>query len=174
MFRLVVLLAVLGVVYPKDFIIVNNHGSTVWIGTLGNSDKPAPNNGGFQLDAGQQITVTTDDSWAGRFWARTGCSFDGNGNGHCETGDCGNKLECAGAESTMVARVPAWPSTQTNIAAEEAITREKLATPTVGLSTRRLILNQTALMPTAMPTMIPQAYSIVMTALIGSPSLRLE
>ncbi|PSN38882.1 hypothetical protein C0J52_18971 [Blattella germanica] len=97
MFRLVVLLAVLGVVYPKDFIFVNNRGSTVWIGTLGNSGKPAPNNGGFQLDAGQQITVTTDDSWAGRFWPRTGCSFDGNGNGHCETGDCGNKLQCAGA-----------------------------------------------------------------------------
>ncbi|PSN38881.1 Pathogenesis-related protein 5 [Blattella germanica] len=43
------------------------------------------------------VTVTTDESWAGRFWVRTGCSFDGNGNGHCETGDCGNKLECAGA-----------------------------------------------------------------------------
>ncbi|PSN48793.1 hypothetical protein C0J52_07039 [Blattella germanica] len=97
MFRIVVLLAVLGVVSPADFNFINDHGSTVWIGTLGNPGKPSPNNGGFQLDAGQQVTVTTDDSWAGRFWVRTGCSFDENGNGHCETGDCGNKLQCAGA-----------------------------------------------------------------------------
>ncbi|XP_073107171.1 thaumatin-like protein, partial [Elaeis guineensis] len=26
--------------------------------------------------------------------ACTGCSFDGNGNGHCQTGDCGGKLAC--------------------------------------------------------------------------------
>ncbi|PSN38884.1 Thaumatin-like protein [Blattella germanica] len=97
MFRIVVLLAVLGVVYPKRFDFINSHGSTVWIGTLGNSGKPSPNNGGFQLDVGKLETVMTDDDWAGRFWVRTGCSFDENGNGHCETGDCGNKLECAGA-----------------------------------------------------------------------------
>ena len=34
------------------------------------------------------------EDWAGRFWGRTGC--DPNSN-HCETGDCGNKLECNGA-----------------------------------------------------------------------------
>nr|CAD7463425.1 unnamed protein product [Timema tahoe] len=44
-----------------------------------------------------QETVTTADNWAGRFWARTGCRFDGNGIGPCDTGDCGNKLQCAGA-----------------------------------------------------------------------------
>nr|CAD7198971.1 unnamed protein product [Timema douglasi] len=44
-----------------------------------------------------QVSVSTDDGWAGRFWARTGCNFDGNGIGPCETGDCGNKLQCAGA-----------------------------------------------------------------------------
>lgn len=34
------------------------------------------------------------DDWAGRFWARTWCDPQTN---HCETGDCGDKLECAGA-----------------------------------------------------------------------------
>jgi hypothetical protein len=33
----------------------------------------------------------------GRFWVRTACNFAGNGQGHCVTGDCGNKLECNGA-----------------------------------------------------------------------------
>ena len=30
----------------------------------------------------------------GRVWARTACSFNGAGNGKCETGDCGGILAC--------------------------------------------------------------------------------
>ena len=41
-----------------------------------------------------QKTVSTADDWAGRFWGRTGCD---SGSQHCDSGDCGNKLECAGA-----------------------------------------------------------------------------
>nr|CAD7574661.1 unnamed protein product [Timema californicum] len=59
------------------------------ISSLGNINK-------FSLRLGL-VSVSTDDGWAGRFWARTGCNFDGNGIGPCETGDCGNKLQCAGA-----------------------------------------------------------------------------
>jgi len=44
-----------------------------------------------------QRTVSIPDGWGGRFWARTGCNFDGSGQGPCATGDCGNKLECNGA-----------------------------------------------------------------------------
>jgi hypothetical protein len=33
------------------------------------------------------------DGWVGRVWARTGCDFDGNVQGHRDTGDCGNKLQ---------------------------------------------------------------------------------
>ena len=44
-----------------------------------------------------QRTVNVADGWAGRVWARTGCNFDGNGQGRCVTGDCGNKLQCNGA-----------------------------------------------------------------------------
>ena len=44
-----------------------------------------------------QRTVNVADGWAGRVWARTGCNFDGSGQGHCATGDCGDKLECNGA-----------------------------------------------------------------------------
>ncbi|MCI61782.1 protein P21-like, partial [Trifolium medium] len=31
---------------------------------------------------------------AARIWSRTGCSFDGSGNGRCQTGDCGGLLNC--------------------------------------------------------------------------------
>lgn len=34
------------------------------------------------------------DDWAGRFWPRTWCD---SGSKHCQTGDCGNRLECSGA-----------------------------------------------------------------------------
>jgi hypothetical protein len=44
-----------------------------------------------------QRTVNVADNWAGRFWARTGCNFNRNGQGRCVTGDCGNKLQCNGA-----------------------------------------------------------------------------
>jgi hypothetical protein len=32
---------------------------------------------------------------AGRFWGRTGCNFDGGGQGTCESGDCPGGLNCA-------------------------------------------------------------------------------
>lgn len=37
--------------------------------------------------------INTPDDWAGRFWARTGCHF---GRGRCDTGDCGDSVECSG------------------------------------------------------------------------------
>lgn len=41
------------------------------------------------------MSIHTADNWAGRFWARSWCNV--NGDNHCETGDCGNKLQCNGA-----------------------------------------------------------------------------
>ncbi|XP_063238641.1 uncharacterized protein LOC134540091 [Bacillus rossius redtenbacheri] len=90
------LAALAGPALADTFVFRNQHGSTVWIGALGNAGKPAPNGGGFAVGPNQQVTVTTANDWAGRFWARTGCSFSGN-TGHCATGDCGNKLACNGA-----------------------------------------------------------------------------
>lgn len=49
--------------------------------------------GGFKLEPYRSHTVTFDDAWGGRLWARTGC-----GSGPCETGDCGGgRLHCNGA-----------------------------------------------------------------------------
>lgn len=66
---------------------------TVWVGTLGNANKPAPEGGGYQLNQWQTRSVFVSRGWGGRIWGRTNC----NGAGHCETGDCGNRIQCNGA-----------------------------------------------------------------------------
>ncbi|CAL4941590.1 unnamed protein product [Urochloa decumbens] len=50
------------------FNIRNNCGYTVW-------------------------TVYVPPGTSGRFWGRTGCSFNG-GRGHCDSGDCAGALSC--------------------------------------------------------------------------------
>lgn len=40
-----------------------------------------------------QKTIQSPNDWAGRFWARTYCD---SRTKHCLTGDCGNRVECAG------------------------------------------------------------------------------
>ncbi|KAJ3667167.1 hypothetical protein Zmor_002568 [Zophobas morio] len=89
-----VFLALVAVCSGVEFQIKNPGNSDIWIGIQANPGHPLLNNGGFDLPAGQQVSVQAPEDWAGRFWGRTGC--DPNSN-HCETGDCGNKLECNGA-----------------------------------------------------------------------------
>ncbi|XP_066996906.2 uncharacterized protein [Anabrus simplex] len=89
--------AVFTIVQGVQFTFVNNHPSTIWVGSLGNAGKQPVNGGGWEMAPGSQISLDVDASWAGRFWARTGCNFDGSGRGHCDTGDCGNVLKCNGA-----------------------------------------------------------------------------
>ncbi|HEY0636924.1 MAG TPA: thaumatin family protein [Pseudonocardiaceae bacterium] len=81
---------------PQNLVFVNNSGRTVWVGALGNPGKGQPAAGGFALANGQTVSHTVAGDWAGRVWGRTGCVFDGAGNGRCETGDCGNRLLCNG------------------------------------------------------------------------------
>ncbi|KAK1279310.1 hypothetical protein QJS04_geneDACA023004 [Acorus gramineus] len=69
------------------FNVVNKCSYTVWAAAV-----PG---GGQQLNQGQSWTLNVPAGTAGaRVWARTGCSFDGSGNGHCQTGDCGGVLAC--------------------------------------------------------------------------------
>jgi hypothetical protein len=81
----------------RSFTFVNTSAETVWVGVLNNPGHPLPEDGGFQLDPGTSRTLDLPDNWAGRFWPRTGCTFDANGNGTCETGDCARGLKCGGA-----------------------------------------------------------------------------
>jgi hypothetical protein len=80
----------------RTFTFVNQCNETIWVGSLGNPGKGAPNNGGWELRAGQSSSVTTAGDWAGRFWGRRGCRWEGS-QLVCDTGDCGGRAQCAGA-----------------------------------------------------------------------------
>ena len=78
----------------RTFTLVNNTSQTIWAGALG---KTVPGNGGWIMAPGSSNTVTVPDTWSGRFWGRTYCTFNSSGKGTCETGDCGGVLQCNGA-----------------------------------------------------------------------------
>jgi hypothetical protein len=70
------------------FTVTNQCSYTVWAA--------ASPGGGQQLNSGDTWTVdVAAGTTSARIWGRTGCSFDSNGNGKCDTGDCG-KLACTG------------------------------------------------------------------------------
>ncbi|CAN7081608.1 unnamed protein product [Brassica oleracea var. botrytis] len=79
--------------------IVNRCSFTVWPGILPNSGSGDIGTTGFELASGGSRSFQAPASWSGRFWARTGCSFDSQtGQGTCLTGDCGsNQVECNGS-----------------------------------------------------------------------------
>ncbi|KAL2520047.1 Pathogenesis-related thaumatin superfamily protein [Forsythia ovata] len=78
----------------RIFTIVNHCRETIWPAVI-----PGEyfNGGGFALKPGQSLVFTAPIGWSGRIWGRTGCNFDKNGNGPCQTGSCGNSLKCSGA-----------------------------------------------------------------------------
>jgi hypothetical protein len=73
-------------------VVINKCPQTVWVGAFG---APAPEGGGFRLDAGQTRTIVLPSGkWTGRFWGRTGCRFDAAGVGRCDTGSCAPAEKC--------------------------------------------------------------------------------
>ena len=80
---------------PRQVTFVNAVSQTIWVASGEQTPKPALGTTGWVLKPGQQITITVPDHWNGRFWGRTGCSFDAGGHGSCQTGDCG-KFQCTG------------------------------------------------------------------------------
>ncbi|KAL3637798.1 hypothetical protein CASFOL_018246 [Castilleja foliolosa] len=69
------------------FTIRNNCPITLWPAAI-----PG---GGRRLDFGQTWTLSiSSNNTNGRIWARTGCSFNRDGRGRCQTGDCNGLLEC--------------------------------------------------------------------------------
>jgi Thaumatin family len=105
-------------VESATFNFVNNCGGPVWPGILSNAGTAKLETTGFQLPPGSSRTVQAPTGWSGRFWGRTGCSFDSSGRGACSTGDCGsNQVECNGAGATPPATLAEFtlasgPSTQ--------------------------------------------------------------
>ncbi|KAG6489210.1 thaumatin-like protein 1 [Zingiber officinale] len=94
--------AVLGFVFfllplsanAATFEIVNRCSTTVWAAWATITPQAG---GGRQLNQGESWTININaGATGGRIWPRTGCSFDGNGRGSCQTGDCGGVLQCGG------------------------------------------------------------------------------
>ncbi|KAF8412301.1 hypothetical protein HHK36_000262 [Tetracentron sinense] len=75
--------------HAATFEILNQCPNTVWAAAV-----PG---GGQQLNQGQTWTINVPaGTTQARIWGRTNCNFDGNGQGKCETGDCGGVLQCSG------------------------------------------------------------------------------
>uniref|UniRef100_A0A804UJB4 Thaumatin-like protein 1 n=1 Tax=Zea mays TaxID=4577 RepID=A0A804UJB4_MAIZE len=80
------------------FTFTNRCGDTVWPGLLSGSGTPPLETTGFALAPGQLRSLYAPQGWSGRFWGRSGCTFNASGKGSCATGDCGSgEVECRGA-----------------------------------------------------------------------------
>ncbi|KAK3039176.1 hypothetical protein RJ639_026709 [Escallonia herrerae] len=71
--------------------IINSCKETIWPAV---APGESFNGGGFALKPGQSIVLTAPVAWSGRIWGRTGCNFNQNGQGKCDTGNCGTSLKC--------------------------------------------------------------------------------
>ncbi|KAB1200708.1 Pathogenesis-related protein 5 [Morella rubra] len=96
---LAILLAFCKGISGATFTIINRCDYTVWPGVLANAGTASLESTGFELGPGGSRSFDAPPKWSGRFWGRTGCTFDPNtGQGNCVTGDCGsNQVECNGA-----------------------------------------------------------------------------
>ncbi|XP_038876615.1 thaumatin-like protein 1 isoform X1 [Benincasa hispida] len=84
--------------FGAKFTFVNKCDFTVWPGILSGAGSLKFETTGFELRKGSSKSFQAPAGWSGRFWGRTGCSFDGAGRGACTTGDCGSgEIECNGA-----------------------------------------------------------------------------
>ncbi|KAL2902453.1 Osmotin-like protein OSML13 [Bienertia sinuspersici] len=80
------LLSYITLTHATTINVVNNCAYPVWAAADPGSGK--------RLNKGDSWVVSPQPGTKmARIWGRTGCSFDGNGNGNCQTGGCG-KLDC--------------------------------------------------------------------------------
>ncbi|OAY22623.1 thaumatin-like protein 1 [Manihot esculenta] len=90
--------SLIGGVSGAKFTLINRCSYTVWPGILANAGTAALDSTGFELPPGGSRSFQSPPNWSGRFWGRTGCTFDPvTGQGSCQTGDCSsNLIECNG------------------------------------------------------------------------------
>lgn len=95
MFLLIALTALIGLTQASVNLIIENKCSfDIWPGLQGN---PRPTPSGFKLSPGTSRTFPVADGIiAARVWARTGCKGTEGSTFKCETGDCGNTVNCLG------------------------------------------------------------------------------
>ena len=79
----------------RTVTFVNDVSQTIWVAAGEQTAQPALSTTGWVLPAGRSLSITVPDKWNGRFWGRTGCSFNSSGVGSCQTGDCAGRFQCA-------------------------------------------------------------------------------
>ncbi|MCW2914876.1 MAG: hypothetical protein JWN52_2944 [Actinomycetia bacterium] len=77
----------------------NDLAQTIWVAATKANAHPLATTG-WVLKPGQTININVPGKWGGRFWGRTGCSFNSKGVGHCQSGDCGGRFQCNGSGAT--------------------------------------------------------------------------
>lgn len=93
-------------------IVTNNCEETIYPAIL-TQGGTGPDQSGFRLDPGDSVHQNVSESWRGRVWGRTNCTFDedgnvpssGQGGTACSTGDCGAFVQCPGAVSLTLTMV---------------------------------------------------------------------
>jgi len=76
----------------KTIRVANNCAFPVWPATVGSTDLPPPQM--KKVRAGESYSWKADPFWSGSIWGRTGCVFNSQGIGGCDSGDCGGNLQC--------------------------------------------------------------------------------
>jgi hypothetical protein len=76
----------------RTITLVNRLDQTIWPAIAADPKHPVEATG-WVLRPGASLSFSIPDHWDVRLWARTGCSFDAAGNGHCLSGDCG-RFQC--------------------------------------------------------------------------------
>ncbi|KAK3643937.1 hypothetical protein LTR56_006762 [Elasticomyces elasticus] len=76
-------------------ILISNWCSETIYPAILSQGGTGPSNTGYTAKPGTNQTVYVSSDWQGRVWARSNCTFGGNGAA-CTTGDCGGMQACKG------------------------------------------------------------------------------
>jgi hypothetical protein len=77
----------------RTITFVNHTDQTIWVAATPGSLAGVT---GWKLPVGDSESIRVSDHYNARIWGRTGCSFNAQGHGHCQTGDCGGRFQCTG------------------------------------------------------------------------------
>eukprot|EP00253_Pinus_taeda_P015888 PITA_15888 len=85
----------------KTIRVVNNCAFPLWPATVGSTKVPPQMM--MKVGAGESYSWKVDPFWSGSVWGRTGCVFNSQGIGTCDSGDCEGKLHCKGEIQNITA-----------------------------------------------------------------------